>query len=372
MNRRWLLGAGAVVVVPVVAFMTMLSMSADMVAGSSKASTATCSPGNSSDGSSTALASIVLPAKSAAGVKLDDAQLQNAATIVSVGQSLNVADSGIQVALMVSMQESNLRNLANTTVAESMTYPHDGTGHDHDSVNMFQQRPSAGWGTVKELMDPTYAAKAFFGGPTGPNKGSPRGLLDIAGWQSLPLGVAAQTVQVSKYPGAYAKWIDASAALLKAAGTAGVSCTTDTTAVASGSWQAPNGKTGQDLVAYAEQFVGKVPYSGACGSAGSPTAGWCCTGFVYYVYHQVLGIDLPSPVVSGQLAMAHQIPESQAQAGDLVAWVGHHIGIDDGKGGLLHSPDWGRKLEHAKSYNFTIGGVGPTFYRVDAIGSGNW
>jgi len=138
------------------------------------------------------------------------------------------------------------------------------------------------------------------------------------------------------------------------------------------SWSAPNGKTGADMVAYAEQYVGKVPYSGACGSAGSPTAGWCCTGFVYYMYHQVLGIDLPSPVVSGQLAQAHQIPASEAQAGDLVAWVGHHIGIYDGKGGLIHSPDWGRNLTHAKSYQFTIGGTGPTFWRVNAIGDGSW
>jgi cell wall-associated NlpC family hydrolase len=134
------------------------------------------------------------------------------------------------------------------------------------------------------------------------------------------------------------------------------------------SWTAPNGKSGVDVVNYAAQFVGKVPYSSACGSAGSPSAGWCCTGFVYYMYHQVLNIDLPSPVVSGQLAMSHQIPASEAKAGDLVAWVGHHIGIYDGHGGLIHSPDYGRNLTHAKSYQFQIGGVSPTFWRVNAIG----
>ena len=46
--------------------------------------------------------------------------------------------------------------------------------------------------------------------------------------------------------------------------------------------------------------------------------------------------------------------------------------IYDGKGGLIHSPDWGRNLTHAKSYQFTIGGVQPTFWRVNALGSGSW
>lgn len=61
-------------------------------------------------------------------------------------------------------------------------------------------RPAAGWGTVAELMDPT--ARAFYGGPTGPNHPSPRGLLDIPGWQGMDPGEAAQAVEVSVPAGA--------------------------------------------------------------------------------------------------------------------------------------------------------------------------
>ena len=79
--------------------------------------------------------------------------------------------------------------------------------HGHlDSVGLFQQRPSSGWGTVAQLTDATHAAKLFYGGPTNPNKGKTRGLLDISGWQSMTLTQAAQKVQVSAYPDAYAKW----------------------------------------------------------------------------------------------------------------------------------------------------------------------
>ena len=114
-----------------------------------------------------------------------------AATIVQVGRDLGVPDYGIVIALATAMQESSLRNL---------------DWGDRDSVGLFQQRPSSGWGTVEELTNPSYAARLFYGGPTNPNAGYTRGLLDIDGWESLPLTVAAQAVQISGHPDAYAKW----------------------------------------------------------------------------------------------------------------------------------------------------------------------
>jgi cell wall-associated NlpC family hydrolase len=367
-NRAWWFVGLGILMVPVVAFMGMLMLSSTLAGASQQGTPGECATGSSS---STTLASLEVSAGSRNAIKLNAAQLQNAATIVAVGQSLKVSTNGLKIALMVALQESTLRNLANANVPASLGYPNEGVGRDHDSVNVFQQRPASGWGTVQDLMDPTYAAKAFFGGPTGPNGGSPRGLLDIANWEAMSPTKAAQTVQVSAFPDAYAKWEGAASSILDAAGSTGVSCDTQT---ASGSWQAPNGKTGQDLVDYAEQFVGKVPYTGACGTAGSPEAGWCCTGFVYYMYHQVLGIELPSPWVGGQLAMATRIPVSEAQAGDLVAWEGHHIGIWDGKGGMIHSPDYGRMLEHLPklSLDYKIGSSLPSFWRVNTIGSGTW
>jgi murein DD-endopeptidase MepM/ murein hydrolase activator NlpD len=89
------------------------------------------------------------------------------------------------------MQESSLRNL---------------DYGDRDSLGLFQQRPSTGWGTPAQVTDPVYAAQAFYGGPIGPNNGEPPGLLDIDGWQDMALTDAAQAVQRSAYPQAYARW----------------------------------------------------------------------------------------------------------------------------------------------------------------------
>lgn len=115
----------------------------------------------------------------------------NARIIIKVGRSLGVSDRGLIIALAAAMQESSLRNI---------------TYGDRDSVGVFQQRPSTGWGTRTQLLDVAHAARLFFGGPSNPNKGKTRGLLDIAGWQSMTLTQAAQKVQISAYPNAYAKW----------------------------------------------------------------------------------------------------------------------------------------------------------------------
>jgi len=158
-------------------------------------------------------------------------QLANAAVIVRVGREFGVSDRGITIALMTGLQESGLRNYANSTVPESLQYPHEAVGDDHDSVNVFQQR--ANWGSVAERMDPTYAAKAFYGGPAGPNGGSPRGLLDIVGWEQLPLREAAQTVQVSAFPDAYDKWETTASMTLQQLGGA-TKCTPGTPGTAPG------------------------------------------------------------------------------------------------------------------------------------------
>jgi len=101
------------------------------------------------------------------------------------------------------MQESGIRVYANDNPAYpevrriSMALPHSAVGHDHDSVGWLQQRPLEGdgtWGRVKDLMNPAYAAGKFYDA-----------LVRVPGWESLPVTVAAQRVQVSAYPDAYAK-----------------------------------------------------------------------------------------------------------------------------------------------------------------------
>ncbi len=136
---------------------------------------------------------------------LNKQQLTHAATIITTGSSVEgVNRDAVQIALMAALTESTLRMLSNTsTYPESADYPNDGNGGDHDSLGLFQMRPQSGWGTVADLMDPNYQARAFFGGPTGPNYPSPRGLLDIPGWESMDKGEVAQAVEVSAYPDRY-------------------------------------------------------------------------------------------------------------------------------------------------------------------------
>ncbi len=114
-----------------------------------------------------------------------------AAIIIQVGRELGVSDYGIVIALATAMQESTMRNL---------------DWGDRDSVGLFQQRPSSGWGSVEQLTDPWHSARLFYGGASNPNRGNTSGLLDVPNWSSLPLTVAAQSVQISAYPDAYAKW----------------------------------------------------------------------------------------------------------------------------------------------------------------------
>ena len=125
------------------------------------------------------------------GTPLTDEMAANVRLIIQTGHRLGVPDRGIVVALAAAMQESGLRNLSYG---------------DRDSVGMFQQRPSTGWGSPAQLQNPTYATELFFGGPSNHNAGRTRGLLDIHGWQSMTIAQAAQAVQISAYPNAYAKW----------------------------------------------------------------------------------------------------------------------------------------------------------------------
>lgn len=133
----------------------------------------------------------------------EDEQVANAAVIVEVGVQLQVPSWGQVIAVATAIQESSLRNLDHG---------------DRDSVGLFQQRPSQDWGTRDQLMDPRYAAEAFY-----------QALLAIPGWEGMALTEAAQAVQRSAYPDAYAQWTDDAVALVAALGGG----------VAAGGWTQP-------------------------------------------------------------------------------------------------------------------------------------
>nr|WP_228532446.1 hypothetical protein [Micromonospora sp. ANENR4] len=125
---------------------------------------------------------------------LDQRQMDNAKAIVDVGREMKMPRRALVVAVATAMQESDLYNLASDVLPESFDYPHQGSGSDHDSVGLFQQRPSSGWGTVAQLMRPAYAARAFYAA-----------LREVPGWADMSVTAAAQAVQVSAYPDAYAR-----------------------------------------------------------------------------------------------------------------------------------------------------------------------
>ncbi|MFF9035217.1 heavy metal transporter [Streptomyces sp. NPDC014892] len=122
---------------------------------------------------------VVSAADDGASYEFTPEQAANAATISAVGTSRELPERAVTIALATALQESSLRNIAHG---------------DRDSLGLFQQRPSQGWGTEQQIQDPVYAAGEFY-----------EHLVKVEGYERLPLTVAAQRVQRSGYPEAYAK-----------------------------------------------------------------------------------------------------------------------------------------------------------------------
>lgn len=137
-------------------------------------------------------------------------QVGYARLIIGVGKGLGLPEHAWVVALTTGLTESRLLNYANINVPESLEYPHDAVGSDHDSVGIFQQRVGSGyWGTLAQLMDPRYATWRFY-------KELHKKVISVdPNWQQRPIAEVAQTVQVSALPWAYTEWIDEARYLLR-------------------------------------------------------------------------------------------------------------------------------------------------------------
>ena len=221
--------------------------------------------------------------------ELTSRQESVARAYIAVGKELGVPRSGQIIAVMMAMQESSLRVLANPSVPASMDFPNDGVGSDHDSIGSAQQRPAAGWGSVEQLMDAFYNARAFYGGPLGPNRGSPRGLLDIPGWQTMDKGLAAQAVQISAFPELYARWERAATAVVAALETdtkPDVCLSSAPAARSAASWQSLP-QLRRDILRFTQEGLG-----GRYVWGGTEFKAWDCSGYVQWIYRQA-GIELP-------------------------------------------------------------------------------
>ncbi|MCL7493786.1 C40 family peptidase [Streptomyces sp. MCA2] len=188
-------GLGVVVLSPVLLFGTATMMATASQAAQNSGQFSDCLTTGSNTNAATKKITKLLDGADSKHVHIKDltlpaTQIPNAQTIITTGISLNVPARGQVVALATAMQESRLRNL--------------GSG-DRDSVGLFQQRPSQGWGTAQQLHDPVYATTRFY-----------KALEKVHGWQQLTVAQAAQRVQKSGFPHAYARWESLATALDRA------------------------------------------------------------------------------------------------------------------------------------------------------------
>ena len=276
-------------------------------------------PADGNDGSDACLGKIT-PGTTVDGQTLDAQQITDAGLIVAVGQHLGIPEPGETIALTTAMQESGLHNLDHG---------------DRDSLGLFQQRPSQGWGTTSQIMDPTYSATAFY-----------KALTNVSGWAAMPTTDAAQAVQHSAYPQAYAKWDQLAHDLST---TLNGTCTSGSgpTPPAPAGYQIPPGTPAAvaAVIDFALKQLGKSYQYGATG----PNT-WDCSGLIQAAY-AVIGVPLPRTTFD-QVNAGTPIPITDPAAfrpGDLLFIPGDdgtltapgHVGLYLGNGLVLHAPKTG-------------------------------
>lgn len=173
-------------------------------------------------------------------VRLDMEQAENAALIASTAMRRGLPARAVTIALATAYQESKIRNLDHG---------------DRDSLGIFQQRPSQGWGTARQVQDPEYAVNAFYDA-----------LERVPGYRTLAVTVAAQRVQRSGFPDAYADH-EADARVLASAltGNSGAAFWCDTSKPSPGSTALTGSgltATAQDVREEVAQAFGEIPVGG--------------------------------------------------------------------------------------------------------------
>ncbi|NLT56449.1 MAG: C40 family peptidase [Actinomycetales bacterium] len=262
-----------------------------------------------------------------AGTSLDADQWANARTIRDVGIALGVPPRGLVVAIATAMTESGLRNL----------------DHGHaDSLGLFQQRPSTGWGTPEQIMDPVRSSAAFY-----------RALQKVPGWKTLPLTVAAQRVQISAYPDRYARWEPLATAVVVSLSRADVLCAVldtdspldgDVAASLPAGFTLPAGTPVRVSVAirWALAQLG-TPYhfGGDCTGAhsGIPARQCDCSSLVQQAY-RAAGITLTRTTHTQIREGSPVVGPVYLLPGDLVFLPGH-VGMYLGRGLIVHAPHTG-------------------------------
>ncbi|HTZ44885.1 MAG TPA: C40 family peptidase [Jatrophihabitans sp.] len=294
--------------------------------------------GSSASGATTC---IPVGATSAAVAGYQPTQISNAAIIVAVGHQLDVPTQGQVVAIAAALQESSLTNLE---------------GGDRDSLGLFQQRPSQGWGTPAQIMNPAYAATQFY-----------QHLLAIPDWQQLSVNDAAQAVQNSGTPDAYGPHEAAARTIVAAVADASCASTSSGTGTTGGTGS--DGCTSVDApdpavltaIDYACAQLG-LPYQWDGSGPQHGDAGFDCSGLTQAAY-AAAGISLPHNAAQQYAVTAHVPPGAPLEPGDLVFFgtspaTIHHVGLYLGSGLMIDAPDFGLtvRVENYKEADFFASG----------------
>jgi cell wall-associated NlpC family hydrolase len=261
---------------------------------------------------------------------LSAAQLGNAQIIVQVGMNMGVPAPGETIAIATALQEFGLQNL---------------NYGDRDSLGLFQQRPSQGWGSPAQILAPTYAAQQFYSR-----------LLQVPGWRSMATTDAAQAVQHSGFPDAYAKRQD-EAQLLATTFAGGLNCTPEdsidfTVAAAAANaagYHIPAGVPAPiaTAISFALAQLGK-PYSWG----GTGPDGWDCSGLMMMAY-RAAGIAIPRGSIAQSTAGVPVYDTNHLSPGDLLFVPGAdgtvtapgHVGMYLGQGILVEAPHTGLRVQ---------------------------
>lgn len=235
-------------------------------------------------GVSCAVGGLHLASSTGASYNLSAEQIRNSETIVTTGVSMGIPVRGQVVAIATALQESGLRNIRYG---------------DRDSLGLFQQRPSQGWGTEEQIMNPVYSSWKFY-----------KGLQKIRGWQSMAVTDAAQAVQRSGFPNAYAKHEPKAVAIVAGMNkdgiqqiNAGTGCTPVGT---------PASSNTAGYVQVALQQVGKPYVWGATGPDG-----FDCSGLIVYGWRQ-MGFQLKVRTSQQMHEVSVPVPQGQERSGDLI------------------------------------------------------
>lgn len=271
-------------------------------------------------------------------------QVTNAATIIRAGQAAHIPVYGQVIAVATAMQESDLDNL---------------DYGDRDSLGLFQQRPSQGWGTPAQVMDPVHAAGQFYAH-----------LELVRGWQQMPLTEAAQAVQASGAPTAYAKWQVPAEDLVQhiTGGGTGPVAGTGQPAGACGPATVAAGTpaSAANVIKWAQAQSGTMYfYGGTCTGAhdGNPQDRCDCSSLVQQALAHGAGITVPRTAEAqyeyGLAGHAQVIPLNQARPGDVVYFPSYlgkdvigHTGIvtDPATMTMINAPETGKPVGPG-SYN---------------------